>query len=145
MRHTADWGLRSPPLYSCKILERSLKSAAELTIFLVLIQILEAVPPSNSSPEQILEAVPPSNSSPEHIFSGTNRVHKSPQKSANSAKSPCSQAGTRTRLRKSGSVSGLGIKIRAKVARILVPSLYPAKDGRIRTPDFSFSLIFLLV
>jgi hypothetical protein len=45
-RHTANWGLRSPPLYSCKKLERSLKSnAAEPTIFLVLTQILEAVPP----------------------------------------------------------------------------------------------------
>jgi hypothetical protein len=56
-------GASDPPLYSCKKLECSLKSnAAEPTIFLVLIQILEAVPPSKRTPE--------------HIFSGTNRVKK---------------------------------------------------------------------
>ena len=47
------------------------------------------------------------------------------------------------RIRKRGSVAGPGIKIRAKVARIRVPSPYPAKDGRIRTPVFSLSLTFL--
>jgi hypothetical protein len=48
-----------------KKLERSLKSnEAEPTIFLVLTQILEAVPPFKRTPE--------------HIFSGTNRVRKSP-------------------------------------------------------------------
>ena len=47
------------------------------------------------------------------------------------------------RIRKRGSVAGPGIKIRAKVARIRVPSPYPAKDGRIWTPVFSLSLIFL--
>ncbi len=50
------------------------------------------------------------------------------------------------RIRKSGSVAGPGIKIRAKVTRIRVPSPYPANDGRIRTlvffiSDFSFSLM----
>jgi hypothetical protein len=40
-------------------------------------------------------------------------------------------------------VAGPRIKIRAKVARIRVPSPYPAKDGWIRTPVFSLSLIFL--
>ncbi len=50
------------------------------------------------------------------------------------------------RIRKRGSVAGPGIKIRAKVARIGVPSPYPAKDGWIRTPVFfvfDFSLVLM--
>ena len=50
------------------------------------------------------------------------------------------------RIRKRGSVAGPGIKIRAKVARIRVPSPYPAKDDRIRTPVFfvfEFSLVLM--
>jgi hypothetical protein len=64
-RHRADRGLRSPPSTRVKKLERSLKSnEAEPTIFLVLTQILEAVPPFKRTPE--------------HIFSGTIRVQKGP-------------------------------------------------------------------
>ena len=50
------------------------------------------------------------------------------------------------RIRKRGSVTGPGIEIRAKVARIRVPSPYPAKDGRIRTLVFfifDFSLVLM--
>ena len=49
------------------------------------------------------------------------------------------------RIRKRGSVARPGIKIRAKVARIRVPSPYPAKDGRIQTPVFFFVFDFSLV
>jgi hypothetical protein len=60
-------GASDPPLYSCKKLERSLKSnGAEPTIFLVL------------TPDLNRSSSPLHTHTPEHIFSGTNRVRKSP-------------------------------------------------------------------
>ncbi len=91
----------------------------------------------------------PPQSRPESTpFPGKNLSQKSPLKVQKQSESPPSvllRQAPGPRIRKRGSVAGPGSKIRAKVARIRVPSPYPAKDGRIRTPVFSLSLTFLLM
>ena len=70
-------------------------------------------------------------------FLGKKFISKSPFKKCKiSPVVRAPKASTGLRIRKCGSVAGPGIKIRTKVVRIRVPSLYPSKDGRIRTLIF---------
>ncbi len=112
-------GASDPPLYSCKKLERSLKG----------------------NPDFDEKQFPPSHTHPSISFQVQIESGKVSKKSVKCPKSPCFKASTRTRIRKCGSESGPGIKIRAKVAQIQVPSPYPANNGL--DPDsFFLSLCF---
>ncbi len=127
-------GASDPPLYSCKNL-RVVWKRPNRRFFLF-------------NPDFTSKRSSPLKSWPESTpFPGKNFSQKSPLKVRNQSKSPPPSVLLRQapglRIRKRGSVAGPGIKIRANVARIRVPSSYPAKDGRIRTPVFSLSLTFL--
>ncbi len=123
-----------PPLYSCKKLESSLKKA---------VPTIPWFNPNFTAKSQF----PFSKADESTPFLGKKiQIKESVKKCKISPKVQSSvllRQAPGLRIRKCGSVAGPGIKIRTKVVRIRVPSPYPSKDGRIRTPDFSLSLTFL--